>query len=175
MRRYCPSFLVYSIYLIHSFFVVVRRLTLFYQYSFNILSVLLYTDIFIYRVPPPPFFFFGVAAVDADPAGTGCGDAGTGRAGRPGRLVFTTTGAAAATAATAGVPGLSLFIYPCVISCPVSFCLFAVYVRFLLILLLVKSLFNEEADILPREPLNELGKFLSCPYKCMPLLGMIRS
>ncbi len=112
MRRNCPSFLVYSIYLIHSFFVVVRRLTLFYQYSFNILSVLLYTDIFIYRVPATPFFFFGVAAVDADPPGTGCGDVGTGRAGRPGRLVF--TGVAATTSATAGVPGLSLFTYPCV-------------------------------------------------------------
>jgi hypothetical protein len=38
---------------------------------------------------------------------------------------------------TAGVAGL--FIYPCVIACPVSFCLFALYVRFLLILLTFPS------------------------------------
>ena len=101
--------------------------------------------------------------VDDDPPGAGSGIVGDlVRVGRPGRLLFTTllfstTGAAT----TAGVPGLSLFIYPCVIACPVSFCLFAVYVRFLLIFLLVKFLFNEESDILPREPLNEGGKFLS--------------
>ena len=80
------------------------------------------------------------------------------------------TGATTTGATTAG-----LFIYPCVIACPVSFCLFAVYVRFLLIFLLVKFLFKEEADILPREPFIDLGKFLSCAYKCMPLLGMIRN
>ena len=65
------------------------------------------------------------------------------------------------TTATA-VAGLSLFTYPCVIPCPVSFSLLAVYVKLLLILSLVKFLFNEEADILPREPLNEGGKCLFC-------------
>ena len=88
--------------------------------------------------------------VDDDPPGAGVGSGGdVVRGCRPGRLLFTTllfstTGTATTTA---GVPGLSLFIYPCVIACPVSFSLFAVYVRFLLILSLVKFLSNEESDI----------------------------
>ena len=107
----------------------------------------------------------GVGAVDAAPDGGGDVPAG----GRPAdRLLFSGAGGTA-------MDGLSLYTYPCVMSCPVSFCLFAVYVRFLLISLLVKFLFSEDDDILPREPLNELGKFLSCAYKCMPLLGMIRN
>ena len=111
----------------------------------------------------------GVGAVDAAPDGGGDVPAG----GRPAdRLLFTHAGAGAGGTA---MDGLSLYTYPCVMSCPVSFCLFAVYVRFLLISLLVKFLFNEDADILPREPLTDLGKFLSCEYKCMPLLGMIRN
>ncbi len=77
--------------------------------------------------------------------------------------------------ATTGVADLSLCTYPCVISCPVSFCLFTVNVTFLLILLLVKSLFNEDVDMFSREPFIDGGKFLFCEYKCMSLLGMIRN
>ena len=78
-------------------------------------------------VPLPPFFFLGVAAVDAYPAGGG--DSARGGdvvRGRPEDLLFF-TGAGATS-----IDGLS-YTYPCVMSCPVYFCLFAVYVRFLLI------------------------------------------
>ena len=54
-------------------------------------------------------------------------------------------------ATTAGGFNPTCCLYPCVVPFPVSFCLFVVYVRFLLIFLLVKFLFNEEADISPRE------------------------
>ena len=74
----------------------------------------------------------GVGAVDADPNGGGVPARGCDRGrdtsrGRPAdRLLFSGAGGTA-------VDGLSLYTYPCVMSCPVSFCLFAVYVRFLLI------------------------------------------